>query len=547
MTSVSPTPDAAAWRNVSINYPHQHQPVIEGVSLALKRGERLLLLGPSGCGKSTLIAALTGLIPHAIPAHVEGQIQLERQDVGSRPPAGWASMVAFLFQDADQTLCGMTVGDEIAFALENRSRPEAEIKAAVQGALDAVGLPASWLHRRTMTLSGGEKQLVAIAAAIAQDAPILIADEPTANLSAEAAKRLHNLVGDHLGTVLLVDHRLDGLIGYVDRVVLIDAQGRVAAEGPPRRFFRANEAMLSAMGVWRPAASRLDAELQGAGLPLPEPPLDVEEVVRQLPDGDPTVAAAVEAFVGEAMAPAARDDGPVLVRLRNAACAPLFGPVVLEDISCTVRAGETTAILGRNGAGKSTLAASLAGLLRLKAGNREGEPAAMAFQNPEAHFTCGSVFDELSSALPADQTPAERSETVEALLRGWRLEGLARRHPFELSFGQKRRLALAALTVDRRWPCLVLDEPTAGLDYAGVSIIANQVRHLAAEGRGIVIVTHDIDFALSLCTRVIVLDDRKIVFEGPMRELARDRRLLTSAGVAEPTLAPLISWLDRRQ
>ena len=553
MTGGSPgpdLPDAAEWRDVSVRYPFQERPVLASVTMALRRGERLLLLGPSGSGKSTLLATLTGLVPQAVPARVEGDIRLGGAPVPSRTPAEWADRVAFLFQDADQTLCGMTVADEIAFSLENRGLPEQDIRARVDAAMQSLGLPQPWRPRRTATLSGGEKQFVAIAAAVAQDAPILVADEPTASLAREAAGKLHGLVEAHPGSVLIVDHRLDGLIGLVDRVVLIDRDGRLAAEGEARHFFREHDDRLRAMGVWRPVASLLDAALRRHGIDLPQPPLSVEEALCQLPHAQsPMHAAAIGAlddFARTRMAPQRTETGPELVSLHGAACAPLFGPVVLTDVSLSVRAGEVVAILGRNGAGKSTLAASLAGLLRLKGGRRKGRPAGLAFQNPESQFTAGSVEEELAAAAGGQPGTAERRAKVDALLHLWKLDGLAARHPFELSYGQKRRLALATLTADDRWPCLVLDEPTAGLDAAGAEAIAQRIAELAASGRAVVLVTHEIDFALRLCSRAVVVDGGGIAFDGPMAELALDRALLERAGLAEPGIAPVLRWLERQ-
>lgn len=553
MTGGSPgpdLPDAAEWRDVSVRYPFQERPVLASVTMALRRGERLLLLGPSGSGKSTLLAALTGLVPQAVPARVEGDIRLGGAPVPTRTPAEWADRVAFLFQDADQTLCGMTVADEIAFSLENRGLPEQDIRARVDAAMRGLGLPAHWRDRRTATLSGGEKQLVAIAATVAQDASLLVADEPTASLAREAAARLHGMVDAHPGSVLIVDHRLDGLIGLVDRVVLIDRDGRLAAEGLARRFFREHHDRLQVLGVWQPAASLLDAALHRRGIDLPEPPLAMEEALRQLPPPSaPMHAAAIEALNDFARARTASpraQTGPELVSLHGAACAPLFGPIVLTDVSLSVRAGEIVAILGRNGAGKSTLAASLAGLLRLKGGRREGSPGGLAFQNPESQFTTGSVEEELIAAIGEKPGTPECRAKVDALLRLWGLEGLAARHPFELSYGQKRRLALATLTADDRWPCLVLDEPTAGLDAAGAEAIARRIAELARVGRAVVLVTHEIDFALRLCRRAVVVDGGGIAFDGPMAELALDRALLERAGLAEPGIAPILRWLERQ-
>lgn len=551
MPSATHTPDtdcAAEWCNVSVRYPYADHDAVGPASLSLRRGERLLLLGPSGSGKSTLLNALTALVPQTIPARVDGSIKLFGEDVGTRRPAQWAITVARFFQDAALTLCGMRVEDEIAFALENRALPEALIEAKVSAAMEEVGLSQDWRMRRTGTLSSGEKQLVALAATLAQGAPLFVADEPTAHLAPAAAQRLHRLLmASGTGrTVLIVDHRLDGLIGSVDRVAAIGAEGRIFAEGRPAALFRDHHDRLDALGIWLPLASRLDATLGRVGLAAREPPLTMEDVLRDL-DRRPERERArrtIEAFAaGHCAAPDA-SEGAIVASLTGADCAPLFGPPVLRNISVEIRAGECLGILGANGAGKSTLGASLAGLLRLKRGRREGAPGGIAFQNPENQFVTGSVREEIAAALDRASPLPERLSEADRIVAAWNLTGLERRHPFELSQGQKRRLALATLTATERWRLLVLDEPTAGLDANGAAMVAAQVGMIRNSGRAVAVITHDMDLALQLCPRSIVVGEGRILAEGRTPELLRDKGLLERAGLSEPAIAPALRWVD---
>jgi energy-coupling factor transporter ATP-binding protein EcfA2 len=542
----------ASWRDVAVRYFYQDREAVGPITLRLRPGERLLLLGPSGSGKSTLLATLTGLVPQTMPAEVKGETRLFGRDIGERTPAAWADSVAQLFQDADQTLCGMTVRDEIAFALENRGLPEAEIAPRVEAAMARIRLPQACRSRRTTTLSGGEKQLVALAAALAQEAPLFVADEPTAHLAPEAAAQLRELLMETETTrsVLVVDHRLDHLIGTIDRVAVIGGHGGIVAEGEPRRLFREHGQMLAALGVWRPTASLLDMELAEAGLAPEAPPLTVTEALRHLdpPLADRKAAAisAVKTFVAAHTAASAEGrKGEAAAQLLGASCAPLFGPVVLGGVTLALHRGEAVAILGRNGAGKSTLGASLAGLLRLKAGRREGAPGGMAFQNPESQFVAGSVREEAATALDRSMRPAERLGRTDSLLAAWSLAGLGERHPFELSQGQKRRLALLTLTAGERWPLLVLDEPTAGLDAEGAAMVALHVEALRRGGHAIAIITHDMDFALRVCPRSVVVGEGTILADGPTQALLRDPALLQRAGLEEPAIAPAIAWLER--
>ncbi|QDZ00660.2 ATP-binding cassette domain-containing protein [Nitratireductor mangrovi] len=540
--------EVARFEDFAVRYPYAGARAVGPVDLALRPGEHVLLLGASGSGKSTLLLGLTGLVPASIPATVEGRVELFGVDVAGSRPSDGAGRVAQFFQDADQTLCGMRVVDEIAFAAENLAWPETAIHAAVDRAMAAVGLPASFRNRRSATLSGGEKQLVALAATLMPDAPLIVCDEPAASLSPAAASRLHALLGRRRPdrTVLVVDHRLDGLVEAIDRVIVLD-EGRVIAEGEPRSLFRDHHATLERLGIWSPLASGLDAELTRQGLAPEVAPLSLEEALTPL---DPALLApeklarareAVAAFVTRHQPPAVGEgEGDIVAALDGASCAPFLGPVVLERVDLTIRAGEVVGLLGANGAGKSTLGFVLAGLLRPKAGRRSGATGVVSFQNPEVQFTAGTVAEEVERAAAGggDAIPA-------AILAEWGLSALAARHPFELSQGEKRRLALAMVAADRRARLVVLDEPLAGLDRRGAAIVAAAIEAFRAEGRAVVVVTHDMDFAFSTCRRAVLLGDGRILADGPAASLLRDEGLLAAAGLAPPRILPALDWLER--
>lgn len=546
-----PLEPAAEWRGVEVLYPFAGRPAVGPVDLSIRPGERVLLLGPSGSGKSTLLLTLTGLIPDSIPAEVSGHVRLFGQDVFSQKPWDWARQVAQYFQDADQTLCGMRVEDELAFGLENRALPPERITQAVTEAMRKAGVPEDWRRRRSTQLSGGERQLVALAATLVQDAPLFVADEPTAHLAPEAARRLHDLLtsGEGGQTILIVDHRLDGLIESIDRMVVLGRDGRVIAQGDPRTIFRDERSLLQSQGIWCPAASALDAEMGRAGIAAPVAPLSVEEALAHL---DPVRApsehldkarSAVEAFVTAAGPSVVTRDASVLVQLAKADCAPFLGPAVLCGIDLSIREGEILGVLGRNGAGKSTLGLCLAGLLPPKAGVREGPPGGYAFQRPESQFTAGTVREELLTALPERMSADAKAVRVAEALESWGLAELTRHHPLELSQGQKRKLALASLTLSDRWPLLVLDEPMAGLDAHGAALLTQEILSLRERGHTLALITHDMDLALKLCPRSIVVGEGGILADGPTQELMNDAALLARAGLAEPACTAAMRWL----
>jgi energy-coupling factor transport system ATP-binding protein len=237
-------------------------------------------------------------------------------------------------------------------------------------------------------------------------------------------------------------------------------------------------------------------------------------------------------------------DREIIVQLSAADCAPFLGPVVLRNVDLTIARGEILGILGANGAGKSTLGLSLAGLVRLKGGAREGKPGGVAFQNPENQFVSGSVREEIEAALAVRGTEAARPEAADKVLAGWGLGHAASQHPFELSHGQKRRLALATLTAGGRWPLLVLDEPMAGLDAAATADLALRIEALAASGHAIALITHDMDLALRLCRRCVVVGEGTILADASTAKVMANPALLARAGLAPPVFKPVLDWFS---
>lgn len=521
-------PDPLHGEGVAIRYPFAATDAVGPLSLHIAKGERVLLLGPSGCGKSTLLHSLTGLIPQTIPADRRGTLRLFGQEVQTRSPADWADRVAILFQDADQTLAGFTVADELAFALENRNLPPDLIAARVTQAIGRAGLAPDWATRRIATLSGGQKQRVALAAVLAQDADLVIADEPTASLAPAAAQMMADLLLAPGQTILIVDHRLGPILNHIDRVIVLGANGQVLVSGPPAEVFAQQGDRLTEMGIWTPLATRLRLALARQGIPVP-PVTAVSDILPHLPPS---------ADLAPLLLPRPVPPGPEVVRLQDAACAPPFGPTVLRGISIALRSGEVLGLLGPNGAGKSTLATCLSGLLPPREGVRTGPAGAIAFQNPESHFRADTALAELTAAGMAPDKAA-------GVLAEWGLSQVAQQHPFTLSIGQKRRLALALLTATDRWPLLILDEPTSGLDHAGAETITRHIRRLAAKGTALVVITHDADFALSVCDRVALLAEGAIQADGPAPGILRGSALLHRFGLAPAEAAPLLDWMDR--
>ena len=542
---------AVASTGLTVRYRWSDRPAVGPVDLSLPPGHRTLLIGPSGGGKSTLSLAMTGVVPESIPAEVVGEARIDGVPIASRSVADWAETVAVVFQDADRMLCAMTVEDEIAFALENRAMPPEQMQGRIDGALAAVGLPVPFRCRATRTLSGGEKQRVALAAALARRPRLLILDEPTAQLDGAAAAAVHRLVAERAAgySVLVTDHRLDGLIGEIDSVCVLDGQGFMVAAGDPRTVFYTHHEAFRSMGIWSPVAVDLALDLtQGglsAGRPLTMPELlaALEGVLIDRPDLRPHATAIANRFLAPRYRPA-RTPVPPLVRLAGCDVAPPGGPVVIRDIDLTVGAGEVVVLAGPNGAGKTTLAAVLAGILPPGRGQRTGPRGGMVFQNPEHQFVATDVQTELMASLP-DWPRARAEAAVDGCLATWGLSGYADRHPFELSQGQKRRLSIAAVSLVPDWPLLVFDEPGTGLDHANMDRLVGELTGLRDAGRALVIVTHDMELASTVADRLVVLAEGGVRWSGSPAALFGDPERMARFRLAPPSWWPVAEWLDR--
>jgi len=413
----------------------------------------VLLLGPSGSGKSTLLAGIAGLLARSGAGEPEGSLRLD----------GTAGIV---FQDPDSQLVLARAGDDVAFGLENTGVPAAEIWPRVEAALAAVGFPYGRDHS-TAALSGGEKQRLAIAGALALRPNVLLLDEPTANLDPDGAAlvqgALRRLIADR--TCVLVEHRVADALDLVDRVVVIAAGGGVVSDGSPERVFGTHGAALAAAGVWTP------------GPPPPAPPRR-------------TVPKRTVAITGRDL---------TFRYLGSAGNA-------LDGVSAVLEAGRTLALVGANGSGKSTLALLLGGLLRPSRGvacDAGGADLARlraralvarvgsVFQDPEHQFVTGRVGDELTvGPLRAGRSPADARARAGELLERLGLAALAGANPFTLSGGEKRRLSVA--TALAAGPAaLILDEPTFGQDRRTFGELLGLLAAFRDDGGALCIASHD--------------------------------------------------------
>lgn len=486
---------------VHLAYEWADHPVLKDVDFEVRDGEAVLLLGPSGCGKSTLAMLCAGLIPDAVAATVTGEVW--RHPDLQRPGA-----IGYIFQDPEAQLCMLRVGEEIAFGLENAARPRADMVSRIEHALREAGLCVAPLARHA-SFSGGMKQKLALACALAMHPRLLIADEPTANLDPQATaqvfrqlRRLH-AAGQ---TMVIIEHKFEPLLPWVERVVLFDADGRVVASGPCRETVEKYADWLAEVGVlpaWKHWHARTAARTAGQDRSAPASQA-VDAGDRKLRDASSPVPM------------------PAAVELDEATLAYGDQPV-WQGLNLTIPRGSFTAIVGPNGAGKSTLLLVMAGLRPLTAGRVAlfGRPVrdwparalrekvVLCFQNPEHQFVFERVADEWAGRLLGDSIPAE----VHQALADHGLAGTAEQSPFALSQGQKRRLSVAVITREEH-DLYLFDEPTFGQDARTQEALMERLATLHRAGKTVVISTHDMDLVRRFATQVVVLADGGILFEG---------------------------------
>lgn len=524
----------------------------DGVTLELRHGEVVLVLGPSGCGKSTLTLALNGLIPHDVPAELEGRVRVAGLDTAEHPVGVLSAHVAMVFQDPDAQVVTGSVLDEVAFGAENQLVPANEVLTRAERALKLVGL---WERRgdNPDRLSGGGRQRLAIACALAMASPVLVLDEPTANLDPagidEVYAVLRELASERDHAIVLVEHNLDAAVDLVDRVVVLDGAGRLHADGPAREVLRERARELADLGVWLPVSTIAALRLRDAGIALDPLPLTPAELAAEL-DARPRLPAPVER--AEPSAAVFYADSPAAVRVRGLSVrrGGRRGATVVHEVDLDVARGEFLAIVGTNGAGKTSLLQAIAGVIPAPPGTVEvlgldptradarerSRRIGFVFQNPEHQFVAPTVAEELELGLRQQGvTDGERDEIVERMLRRFGLDALRAQHPFLLSGGQKRRLSVGTALIAGA-PVLALDEPTFGQDRARAAELLGMLRELNDAGTTVLVVTHDLQLVADHATRMAVMAEGRLLGVGPTAEVLAGP-LIEQAGLRHPPLA----------
>lgn len=527
--------------HLSYAYPGASDRALSDISLDIDEGEFTLVAGPSGSGKSTLLRVLNGLVPHFAGGSISGSATVSGHDPIAEGPQALSRVVGFVFQDPESQFVVDHVEDEIAFALENAAVPPTEMRLRVEEVLHLLDL-TDLRDRPLDTLSGGEKQRVAIATALAFRPRILALDEPTSQLDPQAAEDvLRALVrlNQDLGlTIVMAEHRLERILPYVDRLVYLSESGDGVVTGPPRR-------VLQQMDLTPPLVT-LAKELGWEPLPLTVKEgrqLVAEAQIQASSSRTRTPRRATAAHLA-----AHREPQIALHNLRFA----YNGTPVLRGIDLEIEPGELVALMGRNGSGKTTLLRCIVGLLMPEHGEIEmqgtsiiGRATADICQNvgylpqdPRDLLFADTVLDELKITLRnhglVDHPPLAPSELIKRL----ELAEVAHRYPRDLSAGQRQRTALGAVTVTRPG-VLLLDEPTRGLDYPAKRKLVQLLREWQDQRTSILLVTHDVELVAQAADRVLLLSQGEIIADA-------SPEMLTASPLFSPQVARLFpgtGWL----
>ncbi len=535
------------FRNFSFRYKSQSEPTLHDINLTIYKGEKVLILGPSGSGKSTLANCINGLNPFSYDGVITGSCKVAGMETKNASIFALSKVVGTVLQDSDAQFVGLSVGEDIAFALENQSVPRKEMLPKVEWAAGVVGM-SDFLMHVPYELSGGQKQKVALAGVLHGDVDLLIFDEPLASLdpmmgmtAVELIDRIHK---EQNKTVLIVEHRLEDVLHRsVDRIVLMN-EGSIVYDGDPDRLLASD--LLTRYGIREPlyikalqyagcelSSEQKLADIQTVDLSPFEERLKKQQMMK------------LEKYVPRL--------GEEILKVENVTFAYDKDPV-LKNISFSVRKGEKIAVVGKNGAGKSTLAKLLCGIVRPREGRvlingtdytqysikEIGERIGYVMQNPNQMLVKDIIKDEVELAmLLRGKSRAEIDEAVKKTLKMCGLYPMRNWPVSAVSYGQKKRVTIASILVLQP-EIIILDEPTAGQDFRHYTEIMEFLDELNREyGITILFVTHDMHLAIQYTDRALVFSEGELVADDSVFRVLSNDEVITKANLKQTSLYTL--------
>lgn len=530
-----------SFNQFTFQYDAQAEATLKDISFDIAKGEKVLILGPSGSGKSTLAQCLNGIIPNIHKGQAQGQVRIDGQDIFKQSIYDNSQLVSTVLQDPDGQFIGLTVAEDLAFALENDCADQSEMKDKVALWAERLDL-TSLLNHRPQDLSGGQKQRVSLAGVLIDESPILLFDEPLANLDPKSGQetidlidKIHKEVG---ATTIIIEHRLeDVLYRPVDRILLIN-EGELLFNGSPDELL--SSTLLLENGIREPlyvtVLRQLGFDTRSAQNLSQLDALDLSDLA--LPD--------------RVLKDKRDSSSDSILKVEGLSVSYGDNPTIIEDLSFSLKKGERLAIVGKNGAGKSTLAKALCGFIPSQGKlTYEGqdisqdsiaersERIGFVLQNPNQMISQTMIFDEVALGLRLRGIEeAEVEARVHEVLKTCGLYSFRKWPISALSFGQKKRVTIASILVLKP-EIIILDEPTAGQDYKTYTDIMNFLDSLQKQGHTIVMITHDMQLMLEYSDRCLVVVEGEIIADDKPVTILNQKDLLESANLKQTSLYTL--------
>ena len=541
-----------SFKNFSFQYRAQKKPTLKEINLDIYPGERVLIAGPSGCGKSTLAGCINGLNPFSNPGECSGELIVDGVDAPKSSIFQLSAHVGTVLQDPDGQFIGLTVGEDIAFALENSCMPQDEMHEITRHAAELVGIQ-DHLDYAPHELSGGQKQRVSLAGVMVDQVKILLFDEPLANLDPATGKQTIELIDEIQEktdtTVVIIEHRLEDVLWRdVDRIVLM-GDGKILADLHPDELLSTR--LLEENGIREPLYL---TALRYAGVELApaKKPAHVDSVVIDKADRKKMT----DWFWSRPAAEAEKEHEPLL-EVRNLTFGYERGRQTLRDVSLTIQKGEMVSIVGKNGAGKSTFSKLVCGFETPDSGEilfqgrdllqenirHRAKHIGYVMQNPNQMISKTMIFDEVALSLRnMGKSEEEIREKVEETLKVCGLFPFRNWPVSALSFGQKKRVTIASVLVQDP-ELIILDEPTAGQDFRHYTEIMEFLRGLNEKGVTVVMITHDMHLMLEYTPRALVFADGRLIADRSAAAVLCDPQLIRQAALKETSLFTLANQL----
>ena len=532
-------------KDFSFQYKAQSEPTLKNLNLTIYKGEKVLIVGPSGSGKSTIGQCLNGIIPNIYKGTSSGQFLIQGKEAFDLSIYEKSHLVSTVLQDTDGQFIGLSVAEDLAFALENDMVELESMKSRVHTWAERLDL-SKLLDHRPQDLSGGQKQRVSLAGVLIDESPILLFDEPLANLDPKSGQDIIDLIDqiheEQGTTTIIIEHRLEDVLNRpIDRVILIN-QGQVLFNGSPDELLRTT--LLAENGIREPLYLTTLRQLRQDISKLPH--LDK---VEKLPLGDVSVDIPTPHFEKGA-------EAETILELGHLNFAYREGQPILKDLSLTIPKGQRLAIVGKNGAGKSTLAKAICGFIQTEGTyfskgedikgdsvKERAERVGYVLQNPNQMISTNMIFDEVALGLRLRNVPEAQIESrVHQALKTCGLYEFRKWPISALSYGQKKRVTIASILVLGP-DVLVLDEPTAGQDQRNYTEIMDFLDELHQKGHTIVMITHDMQLMLDYSDRAVVVMDGQVLADLTPAELLTQPEILRRANLKETSIFALANRL----